>query len=603
MKTTLGAFSASDRSLQILGYQLEISGNDLHEEDYMAGLYEREMFSDVEIIECYSNVKALTRFQGFVSATTSLNRKDIKEFQELAKVFHVAAPPFIKSDEVRVALMIGMAEEGYPLSYVLKRLNCRIADVLRFPAVSYDFKGVKLPSDVLYANQKWAQRVDSMSFLNGHDFDFLCENMGMNGTAWARWFNHCHITSQKDFAERFPKVVAAALVSINSKSGIATAAPVARELKEYRSNYDITAGGNMVYRTWASRVQAAVESKNVESFVKEVSTRPTMFFRNLTTYSHVVSSEKDQKVFLSLACLLIKKASPSVLFSIIQIDTNAKYRIIDVKGDTRIMEADYHPVVSGVQKITRDELKNRYGVKGKIVVSEELKTKMVPFLSTNTELDRGARIPFEDKKYLYFIMHWVQKNRITDLDHSFVCFDKNWGKTVVYFGNQGNSYIQQSGDVTNAPGPHGGTEYSKIALGKIPPRVRYIAPVCNVFSGELFSENEVAYAGFRFSDTDFFSIQKDHVRYDLTRPANANVPFIIDVEKKELVMVDFNSSGRGSLAESSTKDLKEIIEVLNTKKFMTIERFANLLSGDGDEVSLTIGADGIDLNDLHTLVA
>ncbi len=112
--------------------------------------------------------------------------------------------------------------------------------------------------------------------------------------------------------------------------------------------------------------------------------------------------------------------------------------------------------------------------------------------------------------------------------------------------------------------------------------MKYIVPICNVYCGDLFADNEVAYAGFMFSEEGKFSITRDHVRYDLNQPASANVPFVIDVRSKEIIVVDFNNRiKRGLTAHADLADLRKIVLALKSKRFMTIGRLANLLSGDG----------------------
>jgi stress response protein SCP2 len=294
-----------------------------------------------------------------------------------------------------------------------------------------------------------------------------------------------------------------------------------------------------------------------------------------------------------------------VLLSLIQIDVQAKYRIIDSKGNTTVTEADYHPVIGEIQGVAERELYRRFGFPGQVVVDPELRDKIVPFLSTNAELDRGSKIPFENHPYLYFLMHWVQApHRRTDLDHSYLAFDSDWNYDTIFFGNQANDYISQSGDITNAPAPNGGTEYGRISLDRVPAHVRYIVPIINVYCGDAFADLPTAYAGFMFSDSSRFSLQREHTRYDLSQPAVANVPFVIDMEEGEIIIVDFNNRVKcGRTAHADAEDIKKVVSALKTKKFLTIGRFAEMLSGDDATVSLKIGEGGTHPNDLSELVS
>lgn len=582
-------FSFNEVVVQIFGYMFQISGNDLEDPSFMDNLKARVQFDTTKRLKLATEENALDRFQTLVNSRAALDKKSQNDLRQLAKTYYDVAPVIIRSAEARIAVVMGGVEVGESLTDMLIAVNAKPADALRYAAAVKEFEGVKLPSDVKYASLPWKQRVQLMEFLNSFSFDDLSEEMGNNRTAWLRFFRHFHVFQQNGYRAKFAKVVAAAFVSVGSKLDGIPEGYVRRAVHQNAKRIDTTPTGNLAYRTFASRVQKAVDNKDMDAFESEITERPGYLFRNLGSLTNVCT-KRTQSRFVELVRSLIDKPSSSILLSIVQIDTNAKYRIIDSKGNTTVNPADYHPVIAEVQGLAERELYRRHGFEGQVEVKAGLENKIVPFLSTNAELDRGTRIPFEDNPYLYFIMHWVQpREHRTDLDHSYVCFDSNWRSETVYFGRQANQYIKQSGDITNAPAPNGGTEYGRIDLDKIPADVNYIVPIINLYSGVPFSENDVAYAGFQFSDSSEFRLQQNHVRYDLSQPAVMNVPFVIDVKKREILIIDFNNrQKRGWTAHADIADLKNIISALQTKKFMTIGRFAKLLSGDSSETSLKI---------------
>ena len=592
------SFTFTEFVVQIFGYRFQISGNDLEDPSFMQNLRRNVDFKGKRRLNLADSDDSLTKFLQLVNSNVALDKPSQKALVSLAKQYHSHAPSSIKSAEARIAVLVGSGDED--LYDKMQGMGCRPADVLRYAAVLHSFDGVKLPSDVKYGKLRWAVRVDLMSFLMSFDFEFLCEEMGDNREAWRRFFGHVHVFKQSDFRNRFTKVVSAALVSVGSKVDSLPVGRVNRFIKGKSKLYDVTDSGNIAYRTFASRIQTSVDNQDFDSFASDIAKRPGYLFRNIGSLSRVCT-KKTESDFVDLFRSLIDKASSSVLFSIIQIDVNSDYRIIDSKGNTTVKEADYSPVIGEIQGLVARELYGRHGFEGKVKVAPKLRNTIVPFLSTNADLDRGSRIPFEDAKYLYFLMHWVQSaGRRTDLDHSYVCFDSNWNAETIYFGNQANSFISQSGDITNAPAPHGGTEYGKISLKKIPPNVKYVVPIMTVYSGDAFSLNETAYAGLMFSNDPEFSIRRKHTRFDMTQPAMSNIPFVIDVEAKEVIVVDFNNRLRDGLtAHSSISEIKKVIAAMKTKKFMTIERFAKLLSGDESKVSLTIKPTAKDKNEIE----
>jgi hypothetical protein len=600
-------FTFDEFVVQILGYTFQLSGNDLADPAFMVGLKNRVEFKKLKRLKLADDSDALDRFNRLVASKVALDKNAQHDLVALARTYFTCSPDFIQSAEARMAVVLGMVQSGVELLTALKQLNCQHSDALRYAAAKFDFECVKLPADVLYATLTWRDRIQLLTFLDGASFNDLCESMGNNREAWFRFFKHIHLFQQKEFRNRFTNCVAAALVSVGSKMEGIPEGAVRQYVQTQTKFYDVTEGGNLAYRTFASRVQSAVEKKDFTAFKQEIQTRPNHLLRNLGAFSNVCT-RKTKGQFVELVRSMIDNASVGVLFSIVQIDVNAKYRIIDSKGNTTVTEANYNSVIGEIQGVVEREIYRRYGFEGKVCVTSKLKAKIVPFLSTNAELDRGSRIKFSKSKYLYFLMHWVQKaNCRTDLDHSYVCLDKNWKAETIFFGNQANLFIKQSGDITNAPAPKGGTEYGRIDLKAIGKNVRYIVPIINVYSGDVFSENETAYAGFMFSDDARFSIQRQHTRYDLSQPANVNIPFIIDVKEQEIVIVDFNNRNRnGMTAHSSIGEIKKVISALKTKKFMTMERLAQMLSGDDSKTSLTIktnasGSNEIEPSDLQSL--
>lgn len=599
-------FSFNEVVIQILGYIFQINGNDLADPEYMSSLKDNIDFKKMKKLKLASEEDTNTRFLNLVNSKVALDKKNRSDLVNLAKTYALSAPQYIKSDEARIAVLMGLVDT-MGLGSALSHLKCSSQDVLRYAAAKRDFDGVKLPADVQYGNLKWSERVTLINYLGRKELPDLCEDMSNNRSAWTRFFRHVHMFSQKDFESRFPYVVSSAFLSVGSK--INSASPrVAAVLKKNRGVFDVTDTGNLAFRSFASRVQSAVDNKDFKALKSEVEKKPNYLLRNIGSLSNVCT-KKTEGDFVELVRENIKHASISVLLSLVQIDVRSKYRIIDSKGNTTVTEANYNPVIGEIQRVAEREIYNRHGFPGKVKVEDKLKNKIVPFLSTNADLDRGSRIKFEVTNYLYFFMHWVQNSRRTDLDHSYIAIKEDWSTEVIYFGNQANNYIAQSGDITDAPAPNGGTEYGRIDLSNIPNSVRYIVPIINVYSGDAFSDNKEAYAGFMFSDNARFSITSKHTRYDLTQPAQSNIPFVIDVKEREVIVVDFNNRlSNGLTAHSSIGEIKKVISALKTKKFMTVERFADMLSGDSSEVSLEIkgitdrDANKVSVNDLQTLV-
>ncbi len=594
-------FTFEEVVVQIFGYILQISGNDLEDPSYMEGLLKKVSYKKEKTLLLATENEAREVFDSLVQSKVSLDRKSLDTLQYLGKYFgkEYSSVNRIVSDQARIAVLMGMVEE-YDLLESLTALKCKTSDVLRYTAALVDFNTVNLPSDVKYAVLSWKQRVTLLTYLNSFDYERLFEDTGINRESWIRFFKHIHLFSQHDFINRFPKINFVARISMGHKEESIPA--------QYNKILDSmldegviesTDSENLVYRTFASRIQKAIDTKDFNSIEKLMTKNGTYLLRNIATVANGVTKENESK-FVELVRSKLKNANVGVLFSILGINVNAKYRIIDIKGNTVIEEANYPSYITDIQGDIKRELYSRYGYEGIVKVSSDLQNKVVPFLSKNAELDRGSKIKLDKENYLYMFVHWVQNYKRTDLDLSVVAFDDKWQPSVVYFGSQVNEYITHSGDITNAPAPNGATEYVRVSLNSIPNNIKYIVPMINVYTGDNFKDNKMVYAGFMLSDDFEFSIKRDHVRYDLKEPAYSNAPFILDVENNEIVILDINNRVKSGLTvHSQLGEMKKFISAINDKVIITNQYLADILSGKSNEVSLHIKKTAKELNEIE----
>jgi hypothetical protein len=102
---------------------------------------------------------------------------------------------------------------------------------------------------------------------------------------------------------------------------------------------------------------------------------------------------------------------------------------------------------------------------------------------------------------LRFFIHWQQKSRRTDYDLSALFLDERYGnpRHVSWTRLHGDSDgAVHSGDITDAPAPHGASEFIDIGLAKVPRG--FIVPQVYIYSGEGFHEAEEAFFGFMTRD-------------------------------------------------------------------------------------------------------
>lgn len=593
-------FTIPEIIVQILGYMIQLSGNDLENPTYLPELLAKINFTEYTTIQLALIDDAKQLFKSLVMSKVGLDRAQLKVLSQLAHCFHSDLTNRIQSDEARIAVLLAIAP-SIGLYNALIQLKCKPADVLRYAAGLTDITAVNLPSDVKYAPLNWSQRVNLLKYLNQFEYEKLFEDTGVNREAWTRFYHHVHVFGQKDFITRFSVIGLVSRISMGykfesfPKQYVAiTKSMIANELIE------LTPVGNLVYRTFASRIQSAIEARDIDKIESLLENNGGYLLRNLATVANAVDKAHEIR-FINLVRSKLSKASANQLFSILGINVDAEYRVIDIKGNTVVEPANYPSIIRDIQGDITRELRARYGLPGVVTVSESLRQSVVPFLSRNSELSRGTRVKLSNDNFLYMFVHWVQPQYgRTDLDLSVMAFDENWQSTVMYFGNQANQFSVHSGDITNAPAPNGATEYVRIDLNNIPSNLRYILPIINVYAGAPLSLNAVAYAGFHCSNSPKFSIKQNHTRYDLTAPANSNIPFMYDVQNRELVIIDFNNRVRSGLtAHSEIETVKNLISATNDKNVMTIGALADILSGDDQVVSLNITESAIETFDIE----
>lgn len=587
-------FTFNERVVQIFGYIFQFCGNDFDNESFMQDLKSKIDFAKAVKIELVTDQEFQEYFEKLVGSNLALDKNTSNKLLDIFSYFteNFELIPRIKSPEIRIAAILALSKD-YSLDSLLVGLKCNSLDVLRFAAAKNDFQQFKLPSDVKFANLSWATRIALFTFLNKkaeNDFESISEDMGLNRTAWARFFKHTHFFGQTNFVNRFFRLYFAAFVSLGSKYESAKNDNLVSEIDSYIKDevIEITDGGNLAYRTFASRIQSAINAKNWPKIKKLCAKKDNYLLRNISSILNAVSDKHEADFFKTIETS-IKKADIGVLFSLLSIDTDASYRIIDVKGKTIIETAQYPKLFNKLQVWIEMFIQETYGFEGQVKVSPELKNRIVPFLSKNTNLERGSKYDLSDDDYLYFYVHWIEKSHRADIDLSFIFVMEDGRSQVMDFRHNVLPYAAHSGDFTSASAPHGATEYGKIKLKNLPKNVKFIAPTLNMYNGDPFNELKEVRAGFYSSSNPEFSLQQESIKYNLTQPAMMNCPFIYNVDKKQVVTLDYNREEKLSYTvDSYITDIKKIIEVSQKDSFVSIEKLANILSGDKKTISLKI---------------
>lgn len=578
-------FSQGEFVIQIFGYMFQFSGNDLYDPQFMNRLLRNVDIKAFKEITLATQLELNDVVNSLAQSSTPLSKTQLRLVAEGAQYTGTFR---FKNQEAKAFVMVEAAKIT-PLAQVLRHFRANPHDVLRYAAVKADPEQVNLPQEVKYSNLNWQERkalVEYLNLLAREDFEDVCEKMGLNRNAWERFARHFKVLRQENF-EKYEYALVAFYASLGSKVEVVRGN--ARSLIKKLSFKGVLEVSDIVqYRTFASRIKSAIDRGDYDETMNLVSQKPGYLMRNLQTVLRVVDVGHTYD-FLSIVSEALKTASPANLFSLMRINVDSSYRIIDANGLTTVQPADYPPVFRFVQEKAANEIRRRWGVAGTVVVDPSVQGKLVPSQSRNTEMERGTTVDIGNDDYVYFFMNWVESGRRTDLDHSYMIFDDNWNSEVVYFGRQANQFITQSGDFTSAPAPSGATEYGRINMRNIPRNARYIAPIINVYSGDAFDKLKTAYAGFFSSNSANFKLQQEFVRYNLTGNSQANVPFVFDLLERKLIVTDINfRESMGWTAHGYEEKVAQIVQAIKSQNTLTIAKLAKLLSGPTRSVSMYI---------------
>uniref|UniRef100_B8HM31 Uncharacterized protein n=1 Tax=Cyanothece sp. (strain PCC 7425 / ATCC 29141) TaxID=395961 RepID=B8HM31_CYAP4 len=167
-------------------------------------------------------------------------------------------------------------------------------------------------------------------------------------------------------------------------------------------------------------------------------------------------------------------------------------------------------------------------------------------------LARGSRIPVTSPVLRIFI-YWHQHEERTDLDLSAMVLDHQF-RYVTHVGwncyGQDDS-IRHSGDIQSAP--LGAAEFIDLRIDR--QLYTYVLPSMLRYAGEEFTQLQACYAGWMGREViqDAVAFDAKTVQQKVTASSDGRqwLPFILDVERRELVYVDLYAKGNRCIEGNS----------------------------------------------------
>ncbi|MEV8632111.1 hypothetical protein AB0395_10690 [Streptosporangium sp. NPDC051023] len=258
-----------------------------------------------------------------------------------------------------------------------------------------------------------------------------------------------------------------------------------------------------------SRVEAALSTGRSDDAVELLEKAPGALLRRL---DHLLRTGASTSSVLDAAERAAAGASGRVLLSLREHLQNrlapAAGRVFVNRhgkawaaGDSRSpLEKE---VLSRALTILDEEITCRLPDPGELIVDPDVLDVALPLSGKAVSpglgmLPRGS-LSAVDGELLRFFVHWRQVEQRTDYDLSALMLDASYDNaTHVSWTNYSNGFAEYSGDLTEAPAPHGASEFINIRLAAATQPI--IIPQVNIFAGERFDEAAEAFFGYMTRD-------------------------------------------------------------------------------------------------------
>lgn len=402
---------------------------------------------------------------------------------------------------------------------------------------------------------------------------------------------------------------------------------------EYRNRYsntfesfDLLRNGKVV--TFNSRVEEAIDQRNLSTVLDLLITRPGIFGRKL----HELLDKFDDTELILMnfdkVATKVELKNLLVMESYFKTINDSEFRtIINKKGKVIVLPNNKMGILSQetiditlgvIQSAIKQKVSNNDLVDVKVWIDNELSNYTVPLQQRKMSdgllsIGRGSRIKLEDGKVLRMFTYWKESSMRTDLDLSLIQFDENMNfKGQVSYTNLSDNGIVHSGDITSAP--YGASEFIDIDLDKVKSGVRYIGIQVFRFAGEYFADLEKSYAGWMIredvnSDRKSFDIKTVKNKFNMIGNGNYAIPMIVDLKSREIIFIDMymrGNSHRHNSNETAITDVstvtKELVKMIENRPNMydlisyTVGGSKAIIVKDREEAEITYGLDGCDFN-------
>lgn len=204
---------------------------------------------------------------------------------------------------------------------------------------------------------------------------------------------------------------------------------------------------------------------------------------------------------------------------------------------------------------------------------------------TKSTIYRGENImSFEDSDTIRVFTHWYNANRRTDVDASVLFVDNDYNKvSIISWNHNDRSFGTYSGDLTNAPKPHGAAEFIDFEVNNVKKKgVSYAVFKLHVYSGIPFDSIDHIAGTMVRKDADkgeIFDPRTVATSFSSSLSTTSITPLIIDLNNNVVKWIDSSSGSllSGNSTLDNTENIKSLINAEMSAR-LTTEKFATMLA-------------------------
>ena len=366
--------------------------------------------------------------------------------------------------------------------------------------------------------------------------------------------------------------------------------------------------------TFESRLEAALDAKDVRKCLELLEKRPGVFARRLHQLLEIAEPKPPQLMRVGSTGTPDPAMLPMVLeaFEWAVASVSLKNLLVMISYFSSIVDSVYRTVINKRGRIRvlpnrRGRLSDETTLKllallerailnsiktsksswksERLWIDPGLKNYTVPLQLRKASpatlvLGRGSKVPLEMGKTLRLFVYWKDTAVETDLDLSLIQFgaDLNYLGHVSWTRLKGDCIVH-SGDIQSAP--HGAAEFIDIDLAGLREKLkscRYLAPQIHRYRGDTFAKL-TCHSGWMIRDKvdneyKSFDIKTVANKFDLNGQSSYAIPILIDLWDQKIVFVDLymgnpspNSTAEGALSDVSLVT-GEMVRMLKTRPNM-----------------------------------